>query len=110
VCGAREEGPRGHHSVFELALRRRREELSGPNRAVIPNRGGAWPDPPAVSTELEATMWETRDVTLTVWLPRDVAEQAEEIQATDPESLRRIVLYGLTRRWVYRYLREKDHA
>ena len=53
-------------------------------------------------------MSETRDVTLTVWLPSDVAEQAEEIQATDPDCLRRIVLYGLIRRSVYRYLREKD--
>ena len=53
-------------------------------------------------------MFETRDVTLTVWLPSDVAEQAEEVQATDPESLQKIVLYGLTRRWVYQYLSEKD--
>jgi len=53
-------------------------------------------------------MWETRSVQLSVKLPRDIAAQAEEVQATDPEFLSRVVLYGLTRRSIYRHLREQD--
>ena len=53
-------------------------------------------------------MWETRSVQLNVRLPRDLAEQAEEVQRTDPEFLSRVVLYGLTRRSIYRHLREQD--
>ncbi len=55
-------------------------------------------------------MWETRSVQLTVQLPRDIAEQAEEVQAHDPDFLSRVVLYGLTRRSIYRHLRENDPA
>lgn len=51
-------------------------------------------------------MWETRSVELTVRLPRDIAAEAEEVQRTDPEFLSRVILYGLTRRSVYRHLRE----
>lgn len=51
-------------------------------------------------------MWETRSVQLSVRLPRDIAAQAEEVQKTDPEFLSRVVLYGLTRRAIYRHLRE----
>jgi hypothetical protein len=53
-------------------------------------------------------MWETRSVQLSVKLPRDIAAQAEEVQLTDPEFLSRVVLYGLTRRSIYRHLREHD--
>ena len=53
-------------------------------------------------------MWETRSVQLSVRLPRDIAAQAEEVQASDPEFLSRVVLYGLTRRSIYRHLREHD--
>ena len=53
-------------------------------------------------------MWETRSVQLSVRLPRDIAEQAEEVQAQDPVFLSRVVLYGLTRRSIYRHLREND--
>lgn len=53
-------------------------------------------------------MWETRSVQLNVQLPRDIAAQAEEVQETDPEFLSRIVLYGLTRRSIYRHLRDGD--
>jgi hypothetical protein len=53
-------------------------------------------------------MWETRSVDLTVRLPRELAAEAEEVQRTDPEFLSRIVLYGLTRRSIYRHLREQD--
>lgn len=53
-------------------------------------------------------MWETRSVTLTVRLPRDIAAQAEEVHQSDPEFLSRVVLYGLTRRSIYRHLREEN--
>ena len=53
-------------------------------------------------------MWETRSVQLSVRLPRDIAAQAEEVQQTDPEFLSRVVLYGLTRRSIYRHLRDTD--
>jgi hypothetical protein len=52
-------------------------------------------------------MWETCSVQLNVRLPRDIAAQAEEVQRTDPEFLSRVVLYGLTRRTIYRHLREQ---
>ena len=55
-------------------------------------------------------MWETRSVQLSVRLPRDIADQAEEVQASDPEFLSRIVLYGLTRRSIYRHLRQNEEA
>ena len=55
-------------------------------------------------------MWETRSVQLTVRLPRDIAAQAEEVQRTDPDFLSRVVLYGLTRRSIYRHLREQGQA
>jgi len=53
-------------------------------------------------------MWETRSVQLSVRLPSDIAAQAEEVQETDPEFLSRVVLYGLTRRSIYRHLRQND--
>jgi hypothetical protein len=52
-------------------------------------------------------MWDTCSVQLNVRLPRDIAEQAEEVQRSDPEFLSRVVLYGLTRRSIYRQLRER---
>jgi len=55
-------------------------------------------------------MWESRTVKLTVELPRDIADQAEEIQASDPEFLSRTVLYGLTRRSIYHHLRQNDEG
>ena len=51
-------------------------------------------------------MWETCSVQLKVRLPRDIAAQAEEVQKSDPEFLSRVVLYGLTRRSIYRHLRD----
>lgn len=53
-------------------------------------------------------MWETRSVKLSVNLPREIAAQAEEVQETDPDFLSRVVLYGLTRRSIYKHLRERD--
>ena len=54
-------------------------------------------------------MWETCSVQLNVRLPRDIAAQAEEVQKSDPDFLSRVVLYGLTRRSIYRHLKE-SHA
>lgn len=53
-------------------------------------------------------MWETRSVQLNVRLPREIAQQAEEIQESDPEFLSRVLMYGLTRRSVYRHLRDQQ--
>lgn len=53
-------------------------------------------------------MWETRSVQLSVRLPRDIAAQAEEVQQSDPDFLSRVVLYGLTRRSIYRHLRDSE--
>ena len=55
-------------------------------------------------------MWETRSVQLNVRLPREIAAQAEQVQLEDPEFLSRIVLYGLTRRSIYRHLRERGET
>lgn len=55
-------------------------------------------------------MWETCSVQLNVRLPRELAEQAEEAQRSDPEFLSRIVQYGLTRRSIFRHLRERESA
>lgn len=51
-------------------------------------------------------MFETTSVQLSVRLPRDIAAQAERVQREDPEFLSRVVLYGLTRRSIYRHLRD----
>ena len=53
-------------------------------------------------------MWETRSVQITVQLPHDIAEQAEEVQKAEPDFLSRVVLYGLTRRSIYHQLRERS--
>ena len=55
-------------------------------------------------------MWETCSVQLKVRLPRDIAAQAEEAQETDPEFLSQVVLYGMTRRSIYRRLREQNQV
>jgi hypothetical protein len=55
-------------------------------------------------------MWETCSVQLKVRLPREIAQQAEEIQNSDPEFLSRLVMYGLTRRSVYRHLRVRGEG
>lgn len=58
----------------------------------------------------DSPMHETRTVQLSVRLPRDIAAEAEEVQKTDPEFLSRVVLYGLTRRSIYRHLREQNDS
>jgi hypothetical protein len=53
-------------------------------------------------------MTETCSVHLSVRLPRNIAQHAEEVQKTDPEFLSRVVMYGLTRRSIYQVLRDAD--
>jgi len=53
-------------------------------------------------------MWNSRAVQLNVRLPKDLASQAEEVQQADPDFLSRIIVYGLTRRSIYRRLREAE--
>ena len=53
-------------------------------------------------------MWNTRSVQLNVRLPNDVASEAEEVQLSDPDFLSRVIQYGLTRRSIYRRLREAE--
>ena len=53
-------------------------------------------------------MWNTRSVQLNVRLPNDIATEAEEVQRSDPDFLSRVIQYGLTRRGIYRRLREAE--
>jgi len=53
-------------------------------------------------------MWETCPVELKVHLPPDIAAQVEEAAQSDPEFLSRVLLYGLTRRSIYRHLRDSS--
>ena len=53
-------------------------------------------------------MWNTRSVQLNVRLPNDIATEAEEVQRSDPDFLSRVIQYGLTRRSIYRRLREGE--
>jgi len=57
-------------------------------------------------------MWKTRSVRLNVCLPDDVSVQAEELQQSDPDFMSWIIQYGLTRRSIYREMRdaERDSA
>lgn len=53
-------------------------------------------------------MWNTRSVQLNVRLPNEIAREAEEVQRSDPDFLSRVIQYGLTRRAIYRRLRDAD--
>lgn len=53
-------------------------------------------------------MWRTRSVRLNVQLPDDVSVQAEELQQSDPDFMSWIIQYGLTRRSIYRDMREAE--
>ncbi|HEX6587698.1 MAG TPA: hypothetical protein VF039_01645 [Longimicrobiales bacterium] len=50
---------------------------------------------------------ETCAVSLSVELPRALAEEVEEVQKRDPNVLRRILMYGMTRRAIYEGLSAK---
>lgn len=52
-------------------------------------------------------MYNTRNVTLTIRLPDEIADQLVELQEHDPVYLARIVQYGLLRRSIYRHLRNR---
>ncbi len=47
----------------------------------------------------------TRVVQLNVRLPRDIAAKAKSIQETDPEFLRQIIFFAITRYGICAYLR-----
>ena len=47
---------------------------------------------------------ETCAVSLSVELPKSLAIEVEEMQRRDPEVLRRILMYGMTRRAIYESL------
>lgn len=50
-------------------------------------------------------MWDTRPVEVVLHLPEDLADDVEEIQRRDPEFLNKVIRYGLTRRTMFRELR-----
>ena len=50
-------------------------------------------------------MWDTCPVQIEVELPTELAKQVESIQENDPEFMTKILLYGLTRRTLFRHLR-----
>jgi len=51
-------------------------------------------------------MFETRNVTLTVSLPDELADLAEAVHAEDPAFFARAIVYALTRRMVFGRLQE----
>lgn len=52
-------------------------------------------------------MWESNSVPVSIRLPHALAAEVEEVQKHDPEFFSRVVRYGLTRRSVYRHLKQK---
>ena len=50
-------------------------------------------------------MWDTRPVELVLHLPEHLAEDVEEAQQSDPEFLKRVIRYGLTRRAMFEELK-----
>lgn len=49
-------------------------------------------------------MWDTRPVEVVVHLPEDLADDVEEVQRRDPDFLKKVIRYGLTRRAMFREL------
>lgn len=49
-------------------------------------------------------MWDTRPVEVVVHLPEDLADDVEEVQKRDPDFLKKLIRYGLTRRAMFREL------
>lgn len=54
--------------------------------------------------EEASRMWEPCAVDLRVRLPKNVADEVEEVQRRDPEMMSRIVLYAVTRRTIFDHL------
>lgn len=52
----------------------------------------------------------TREVTLTLRLPRATADEAELLHAIEPEFLEHVIQYALTRRSIYQHIRELELA
>ena len=50
------------------------------------------------------------EVTLKVKLPTDTAHQAVTVNREEPEFLSNVVLYALTRRAIYRGIRDRSRA
>lgn len=46
-------------------------------------------------------MSESRSVSLVLNLPRDLADEVERVQKTDPEFLEKVLAYGMVRRAVF---------
>lgn len=54
-------------------------------------------------------MWDTRPVEVVLHLPEGLAEDVEEVQEDDPDFLKKVIRYGLTRRAMFEELkREMD--
>ena len=49
-------------------------------------------------------MTDTRAIELRVRLPKSLAEEYERLKESDPEVLKRILAYGLTRRAIFDHL------
>ena len=52
-------------------------------------------------------MRESREVTITLRLPPDLADQAGEVHRAEPEFIERVVRVALTRRSIYRAQRDQ---
>ena len=48
----------------------------------------------------------TKKITVELELPEDIAAAAAEVARVEPEFLSRVVMYGMTRRGIYRHLRD----
>ena len=55
-------------------------------------------------------MADTCAVSLSVELPRTVAAEVEQVQEQDPDFLRQVLLYGLTRRTIFERLAGRQRA
>ncbi len=52
----------------------------------------------------------TKKITVELELPEDIADAAAEVARVEPEFLSRVVMYGMTRRGIYRHLRAQAEA
>lgn len=49
-------------------------------------------------------MWESRPVEIVLQLPEELADDVERLRQSDPEFLRKVIHYGLTRRAMFQEL------
>lgn len=52
-------------------------------------------------------MWDTRPVEVVLHLPEGLAEDVEEVQEDDPDFLKKVIRYGLTRRAMFEELKRE---